>query len=159
MKLLTILAKGRSQIIDCIQNLPQQENILNTDISLTARRDCNNLTNSLHSKFRSVKCLSLRWPLKQLSKVPVQWNFQEYLFGKVSVSYYQSICWRLKFYAFSIFFCTSLDRCTWSMEIILGEVSCFRHSKRVDVAAWYHKILFAKSFDGSTLKLKMANPI
>ena len=64
----------------------------NTVPRITANKDGIISIKSLYLKFRQVKCLNIRWPLKELSKVYARWCSQEYLFGKVTANYYQNIC-------------------------------------------------------------------
>ena len=83
------------------------------------------LIDSLHLKFRSVNCLTINQPLKQLSeywfKKSLKFNIKapvaEFISGKV--------------YAFSIFFQKPLGRYVWSMKIALWEASCFRCSNNL----------------------------
>ena len=91
----------------------------NGDISLTASKD-----GIIFMKFRSVNCLKVIRPLKQLSKVSVRYHSQEYLLRKFSTNYFQS--WGLflvKFHAFTIFLWARLDGWVWSMKINLWEAS------------------------------------
>ena len=74
-------------MFDWVQDVPQDmTQLLNSsrNISLTVSKDGIILMNSLYLKFRAVNCLSIIRSLKQLSKVLVQWRFQEYLLGKLS---------------------------------------------------------------------------
>ena len=64
-----------------------------------------------------------------------------------------------KAYAFSIFFWIVLDKCAWSMKILLLEPSYFRHSRNIKVAAWNCKSLITKTVDWNTSKVKALTPI
>ena len=86
---LGCLTESRISISRLIQNRSYSSN---GDIFLTARKDGIILTNSFHLKFKSFNCLRISRPLTQLSKVFIRCSSQEYLFGKFSASYYQSIC-------------------------------------------------------------------
>ena len=43
------------------------------------------------------------------------------------------------------------------MEIIPWEAPYFRHSKDIQAAAWSHKNLIAKMFDGNPMKMKVTS--
>ena len=101
------------------------------DISLAANED------EIILKFRSVNCLSIIRPLKQLSKVSaVSFSriFVRIFFCKLLSKYLWQSLYNVKFHAFSIFFWTTLDRFVWSVRIILWDASYFRHSNNIHTA-------------------------
>ena len=81
--------KSRIYIPRWIQNRSYNSNRV---IFLTVSKDGIILTNSSHLKFRSVNCLRISRPFKQLSKVFVRCCSQGCLFGKFPANYYRRIC-------------------------------------------------------------------
>ena len=64
---------------------------------MTASKNDISLINLLNLKFNSANCLSKSPRLKQVSKVSVRWDSQEYLLGKVSAYNYRKTCGRVYF--------------------------------------------------------------
>ena len=64
---------------------------------MTASKNDISLINPFNLKFNSANCLSKSARLKQVSKVSVRWDFQEYLLGKVSAYNYRKICRKVYF--------------------------------------------------------------
>ena len=91
LKPLTILAK-RSTIDAWLVPEHASAGGYTVKFSLTTCKGDIILMNTLHLKFRLINCLSIRWPLKQLSKVSLLWCSQEHLFGKFYANCYQGIC-------------------------------------------------------------------
>ena len=71
-------------------------------------------------KFRSVNCLNISRPLKELSKVSVRWRCRKYIFGKVLHIAIKTSVMNFIFSKF-LLFGKLLDGCVWSMKIILSK--------------------------------------
>ena len=98
------------------------------DISLAASK------NKIILKFSPVNCLSIIQPLKKLSKVSAvllsRIFFQKFFWKFLSKHLWRSL-YVVQFHAFSIFFWPPLDRCVWSIGIILWGASYFRNSNNI----------------------------
>ena len=65
---------------------------------------------------------------------------------KLLSSYMSQSLFLVKFYAFSIFVSTTVDRHVWGMNIILWEAFYLRHSNNIQESNWNYKSLIAKTW-------------
>ena len=129
------------------------------DIFLTVSKEGIILIDSLHLSLRSINCLNISRPLKQLLKVSVQWRSQKHLLGKFSANYYQRICSGVYFWQSSIVVWMPLDRCVQAWELFIERYFIFDIETNIQVAPWNYKSLTAKTFDGHKLKMKAPSPM
>ena len=132
LKPLTILAK-RSTIDAWLVPEHASAGGYTVKFSLTASKGDIILMNTLHLKFRLINCLSISWPLKQLSKVVFSGTFVWKILCKLLLRH----LWQrlIKVPCFQHIVLNTFGRLRRKYEFIVREVYNFRHSNNIQVAS------------------------